>query len=55
MTSNDRDSSSDAPKAKKPYTAPELSRWGSMRDITMAVGVSGSTDGGKSKSANRTH
>jgi len=40
--------------AKRPYKAPELSSWGTMRDITLSVGISGASDGAM-KSPNRTH
>lgn len=42
------------PKAKKPYTPPVLVEWGSLRDITQAVGWSGRDDGGKGKQPRRT-
>ena len=32
---------------KKPYTAPTLARWGTLRDLTLAVGFRGVQDGGK--------
>lgn len=40
--------------AKKPYAAPALVTWGSLRDITQAVGWSGNSDGGKGKQPRRT-
>lgn len=39
---------------KKPYRAPELLEWGSMRDITLASGSSGGPDGAK-KGSTKTH
>ncbi len=42
-----------APK-KKPYSPPVLTSWGSLRDITQAVGYSGNDDGGKGKQPRRT-
>jgi len=36
-----------AVKVKKAYVAPELQVWGSLSDITKAVGGAGSQDGGK--------
>ena len=39
---------------KKPYTAPVLQKWGTMRQITMAVGQSGSHDGASNKRNVRT-
>lgn len=32
---------------KKPYEAPVLVRWGTLREVTMAVGSRGATDGAK--------
>ncbi|SKA33357.1 hypothetical protein SAMN02745126_05322 [Enhydrobacter aerosaccus] len=32
--------------AKKPYQAPALTRWGSLKDLTMAVGPVGAPDWG---------
>jgi hypothetical protein len=34
-------------EAKKPYEAPVLVRWGTLRELTRAVGASGAADGGK--------
>jgi len=34
------------PAPKKPYRAPKLVRWGTLRDITQAVGRSGNNDNG---------
>jgi hypothetical protein len=42
------------PPARKPYSAPALVTWGSLRDITQAVGSSGNSDGGKGKQPRRT-
>lgn len=39
---------------KRPYAAPELLTWGTMRDITLKVGWSGASDGAM-KSPNRTN
>jgi hypothetical protein len=39
---------------KRPYVAPELLSWGTMRDITLKVGISGASDGAM-KSPNRTN
>lgn len=44
-------SSNDTP-AKKPYTAPALLEWGTLRDLTQSVGATGGADGAK-KGANR--
>lgn len=32
--------------AKQPYTAPTLVAWGTLRDMTQAVGAEGSSDSG---------
>lgn len=41
------------PPKKKPYVAPVLVPWGTLRDMTKAVGTSGASDGGNSKSSKR--
>lgn len=33
-------------EAKKPYEPPVLVRWGTVQEITQAVGYKGSSDGG---------
>ena len=33
-------------EARKPYEAPTLVRWGTLHELTQAVGNSGSSDGG---------
>ena len=48
MSQSDR-----AEEAKKAYEAPTLVRWGTLREITQAVGNKGASDGG-SKSQKRT-
>ena len=40
-------------QVRKPYRAPELLHWGTMRDITLAVGAAGVTDGAM-KAPNKT-
>ncbi len=40
-------------EAKKPYEKPALIRWGTLREITQAVGNRGASDGGN-KSQKRT-
>jgi hypothetical protein len=40
--------------AKKPYEPPKLKEWGTLRDLTKAVGWSGNEDGGKGKQPRRT-
>lgn len=34
---------------KKPYSAPVLVTWGTLRDITQSAGFQGAQDGGKKK------
>ena len=34
------------PVVKKPYKAPVLTQWGTLRDITQTVGQNGKQDGG---------
>ncbi len=41
MSDSDR-----ADEAKKPYEAPVLVRWGTLQEITQAVGNRGASDGG---------
>ena len=41
MSDSDR-----AAEAKKPYEAPVLVRWGTLQEITRAVGNRGALDGG---------
>lgn len=53
MDAQSPDSRESAPP-KKPYTAPALVTWGSLRDITQSVGWSGNSDGGKGKQPRRT-
>lgn len=33
-------------EVKKPYEAPALVRWGTVQEITQAVGFKGASDGG---------
>ncbi|HZQ02108.1 MAG TPA: lasso RiPP family leader peptide-containing protein [Reyranella sp.] len=45
-----------AKSEKKPYEAPALIQWGTLRDLTLAVGSSGASDfGGKKSAAKATH
>jgi hypothetical protein len=40
------DRQADAVPAKKPYAAPALVRWGTLREMTLKVANTGGTDGG---------
>lgn len=42
------------PVVKKNYMAPVLKNWGTLRDVTLAVGLAGSSDGGKLPLVSRT-
>jgi hypothetical protein len=42
-----RDDTAKDAEAKKPYEAPVLVRWGTLHDVTRAVGATGAADGGK--------
>ena len=44
---------SSAPSGRKPYKAPELVKWGTIADMTLSVGSTGSGDGAGGKK-NRT-
>lgn len=44
----------DPSSAKKPYVAPVLVQWGTLRDMTQSAGKSKGPDGGKGKSPTRT-
>jgi hypothetical protein len=39
---------------RKPYVAPVLRSWGSMKDLTMSSGSSGANDGGRRNFNNKT-
>jgi len=45
----DKDSAAPAanPPAKKPYDAPTLVKWGTLRDMTQAGGLHGRKDGAR--------
>ena len=43
------------PEPKKPYSPPQLTVYGTVRELTQKVGQSGSSDGGPPHSANKTH
>lgn len=47
-------SPSNANSAKKPYTAPALLEWGTLRDLTQSVGATGGPDGAKKGTNRRT-
>ena len=51
---NDAGLPSDPSPAKKPYAAPTLVRWGTLRDLTLAVGNTGGGDNGKVNFKKRT-
>jgi hypothetical protein len=38
-----------AEEAKKAYETPDLIRWGTLREITQAVGNRGASDGGRKR------
>lgn len=41
-------------ETKKPYAPPVLIKWGTLAQLTRAVGHSGANDGGKGKRPRRT-
>lgn len=47
-------SRSEPPPDKKPYASPVLMQWGTMLEITKALGLGGKPDGGIIKLAQRT-
>jgi hypothetical protein len=48
------DDRSPTPPKKKPYVAPVLVRWGTLRDVTQKVGAKGALDGAR-KGPKNTH
>lgn len=40
--------------AKKPYTKPTLTVYGTVRELTQKVGIRGQSDGGRNPRKNRT-
>jgi hypothetical protein len=44
-----------APGPKKPYSAPKLTVYGTVRELTQKVGRHGKPDGGKNPPRNSTH
>jgi hypothetical protein len=51
---NGSDISPNTTKTKKPYTTPSLVEWGTLRDLTQAVGSVGSSDGATKGAHRRT-
>jgi hypothetical protein len=47
-------SNADLRVTKKPYQAPKLVKWGTLRDITLSAGSSSSHSDGAMKQPNRT-
>jgi hypothetical protein len=57
MTDSNRDiveQPAQSSRASKPYKAPELLRWGTMRDITLAAGNKSTHSDNAKKGPNRT-
>ncbi len=50
----DSERTSETVQAKKPYAAPTLVRWGTLREMTLKKGNSGGSDGGFSFNKRRT-
>jgi hypothetical protein len=44
-----------APEPKKPYSAPKLTVYGTVRELTQAAGTAEQLDGGKRGTKVRTH
>jgi hypothetical protein len=42
-------------ETKKPYSKPTLTVYGTVRELTQAVGRNGRRDGGRGARSNRTH
>jgi hypothetical protein len=60
MDWQDADGSDSSPntsttKTKKPYTAPSLVEWGTLRDLTQSVGSTASSDGATKGTRRKTH
>lgn len=47
-------SSTDTPAQKKPYRAPALVDWGTLRDLTQSISGSAGNDGAKKGASRRT-
>jgi hypothetical protein len=45
---------SSVPAAKKPYEAPALKEWGTLKDITLSQSSGRKSDGGKGSKSNTT-
>jgi hypothetical protein len=57
MADSARDGTTSFPQpsqAKKPYTSPQLLRWGTMRDITLSAGNKSTHSDGAKKGPNKT-
>jgi len=54
MAEERKDGDAAKPGSRQPYSAPVLLNWGTLRDLTLATGWSGSDDGGKGKAPKRT-
>jgi len=50
----DTESATEPTVEKKPYAAPILVRWGTLREMTLKVGNTGGSDGGFSFGKRRT-
>jgi hypothetical protein len=51
---NDTNLGAEPSPEKKAYAAPVLLEWGTLRDLTLAVGNRGRSDGGKKSGQKRT-
>ena len=49
------EASTPAPTGKRLYEAPVLIRWGTLPDLTRAIGFAGASDGGRRGFFVRTH
>jgi hypothetical protein len=54
LPASNTDVPAEVAQAKAAYAAPTLVRWGTLRDMTLAVGSSGGNDGGKGKQPRKT-
>lgn len=51
---SDKNSPNKPSPARRVYGVPVLLRWGTLRDLTLAVGTGGVQDGGKTKGKKNT-